>query len=222
MADDELAIWLIEADGTPVGLVMASEEDDPQYRHAGIDIAIVAAGPGPGPRPRHRPDGRALAHRAARPPPPDHRSVRRERAGDPAPTRPSGSDRSAAMRRVRTPARRLVARRAADGPARRRARLTEPFRSARYDPFMPDLTPDPPAAHPGPASVRLTPELVEAIVAHARAEDPNEACGLIVGDRPGGRGRRRPPLRGDSQQGRVALPLRDRPRRPAPPDDRDR
>jgi proteasome lid subunit RPN8/RPN11 len=38
--------------------------------------------------------------------------------------------------------------------------------------------------HPGPASVHLDADLVEALVAHARAEDPNEACGLIIGDRP--------------------------------------
>jgi len=38
-------------------------------------------------------------------------------------------------------------------------------------------------AHPGPASVRLSAELIEAMVDHARAEDPNEACGLIIGDR---------------------------------------
>jgi proteasome lid subunit RPN8/RPN11 len=43
-------------------------------------------------------------------------------------------------------------------------------------------------AHPGPASVHLAVELVEAIVRHARAEDPNEACGLVIGDRPAGDG----------------------------------
>jgi [CysO sulfur-carrier protein]-S-L-cysteine hydrolase len=41
-----------------------------------------------------------------------------------------------------------------------------------------------PAGHPGPPFVRLDVDLVEAIVAHARAEDPNEACGLVIGDRP--------------------------------------
>lgn len=48
LADHELAIWIIETGGAPIGVVMASEEDDPQYRHAGIDIAIVAAGQGRG------------------------------------------------------------------------------------------------------------------------------------------------------------------------------
>ena len=38
-------------------------------------------------------------------------------------------------------------------------------------------------AHPGPASARLPAALVETIVAHARSEYPNEACGLVIGDR---------------------------------------
>jgi proteasome lid subunit RPN8/RPN11 len=38
--------------------------------------------------------------------------------------------------------------------------------------------------HPGPPSVVLAPDLVEALVDHARSEYPNEACGLIIGDRP--------------------------------------
>lgn len=38
--------------------------------------------------------------------------------------------------------------------------------------------------HPGPASVRLPATVIEELVAHARAGDPNEACGLIIGDRP--------------------------------------
>ena len=53
-------------------------------------------------------------------------------------------------------------------------------------------------AHPGPARVRLSGEIRDAIVRHARAELPNEACGLIVGDRPapdGGVARRWVPLR---------------------------
>lgn len=37
--------------------------------------------------------------------------------------------------------------------------------------------------HPGPGSVAMPDEIRRAIVAHARAEYPNEACGLIVGTR---------------------------------------
>jgi proteasome lid subunit RPN8/RPN11 len=36
-------------------------------------------------------------------------------------------------------------------------------------------------AHPGPAAVRLPDEIREAIAGHARAEYPNEACGIVVG-----------------------------------------
>jgi proteasome lid subunit RPN8/RPN11 len=39
-------------------------------------------------------------------------------------------------------------------------------------------------SHPGPASVRLPATLIEEIVEHARGGDPNEACGLLIGDRP--------------------------------------
>jgi proteasome lid subunit RPN8/RPN11 len=37
-------------------------------------------------------------------------------------------------------------------------------------------------AHPGPASIALPVAIREAIAAQARAEYPNEACGLIIGD----------------------------------------
>jgi proteasome lid subunit RPN8/RPN11 len=53
-------------------------------------------------------------------------------------------------------------------------------------------------ARPGPASAVLPAEIREAIVAHARAEYPNEACGLIVGDgvaEDGGRALRFEPTR---------------------------
>lgn len=43
-------------------------------------------------------------------------------------------------------------------------------------------------AHPGPVSVLLEPELIQAVIDHARAEDPNEACGLIIGDGPAAAG----------------------------------
>jgi len=58
--------------------------------------------------------------------------------------------------------------------------------------------PDEAAPHPGPATVRVPSEMRAAIVAQARAEDPNESCGLIIGDRPaadGGVATRYEPLR---------------------------
>ena len=64
----------------------------------------------------------------------------------------------------------------------------------------------PAVAHPGPSSVSVSPDLVEAIVAQARAEDPNEACGLIVGDRPAADGGR--PLRYEPTRNRAASPYR--------------
>lgn len=53
-------------------------------------------------------------------------------------------------------------------------------------------------SHPGPTVTSLPASIREAIVAQARAEYPNEACGLIVGDRPaaeGGRALRYEPTR---------------------------
>jgi [CysO sulfur-carrier protein]-S-L-cysteine hydrolase len=50
----------------------------------------------------------------------------------------------------------------------------------------------------GGLSVSLPGAIREQIVAHARAEEPNEACGVIVGDKPaadGGRARRFEPAR---------------------------
>lgn len=52
--------------------------------------------------------------------------------------------------------------------------------------------------HPGPATVALSREIRDAIVEDARHEVPNEACGIVVGDRPaadGGRALRWAPLR---------------------------
>jgi [CysO sulfur-carrier protein]-S-L-cysteine hydrolase len=60
--------------------------------------------------------------------------------------------------------------------------------------------------HPGPSEAALTAGLVQAIVDQARAEDPNEACGLIVGDRPAAEGGRA--LRYEPTRNKAASPYR--------------
>jgi proteasome lid subunit RPN8/RPN11 len=61
-------------------------------------------------------------------------------------------------------------------------------------------------AHPGPLEVHLPAAMLAEIVAHARRELPNEACGLIVGDRPADDGGR--PLRWVPARNAVASPYR--------------
>jgi proteasome lid subunit RPN8/RPN11 len=49
------------------------------------------------------------------------------------------------------------------------------------------------AVHPGPLQTAIPADLVQAVIDHARAGYPNEACGLLIGDRPaadGGRAKR--------------------------------
>jgi proteasome lid subunit RPN8/RPN11 len=62
------------------------------------------------------------------------------------------------------------------------------------------------ATHPGPVAVTIPAALRRAVVAHARAELPNEACGLIVGDRPAAAGGRA--LRWEPTRNRAASPFR--------------
>src|SRR4051812_47197581 len=61
-------------------------------------------------------------------------------------------------------------------------------------------------AHPGPRSVLVSATLVEAIVEHARAEDPNEACGVVIGDRPAADGGS--PRRYEATRNKAASPYR--------------
>ena len=62
------------------------------------------------------------------------------------------------------------------------------------------------AIHPGPARARLPGEIRDALVTHARAELPNEACGLIGGTAPAGAGGRA--TRWHAARNRAASPLR--------------
>ncbi|HEY8636307.1 MAG TPA: M67 family metallopeptidase [Candidatus Limnocylindrales bacterium] len=60
--------------------------------------------------------------------------------------------------------------------------------------------------HAGPATATIPAALREAIVAQARAEDPNESCGLIIGDAPAAAGGRA--LRYEPVRNRAASPYR--------------
>jgi [CysO sulfur-carrier protein]-S-L-cysteine hydrolase len=62
--------------------------------------------------------------------------------------------------------------------------------------------------NPGPESVRLPVGIAETIVAHARAEQPNEACGVIVGSADAGSGG--VPLRYEPCRNEAASPVRFR------------
>jgi [CysO sulfur-carrier protein]-S-L-cysteine hydrolase len=62
------------------------------------------------------------------------------------------------------------------------------------------------AAHPGPASAAIPASMRDAIVAHAGAASPNEACGIIIGDRPAAEGGR--PLRWVPLRNALASPAR--------------
>ncbi len=58
------------------------------------------------------------------------------------------------------------------------------------------------AGHPGPAAVALPATIRDAMIAHARAEYPNEMCGIVIGDAPaaaGGRALRWEPARNEAR-----------------------
>ena len=46
--EDGTTTWVVTVDGELIGMVQASEEDDPEYRHAGVDIALHPAWHGRG------------------------------------------------------------------------------------------------------------------------------------------------------------------------------
>ena len=71
---------------------------------------------------------------------------------------------------------------------------------------MPPTVIAPDAVHPGPASSPIPAAIVQQLIDHARAEYPNEACGLIVGDRPAGDGGT--PLRFEPTRNVSASPYR--------------
>ena len=59
---------------------------------------------------------------------------------------------------------------------------------------------------PGPASVVLPATMIQAMIDHARSEAPNEACGVIIGDRAAAEGGRA--LRWHPARNNAASPFR--------------
>src|SRR5215210_8648853 len=92
-------------------------------------------------------------------------------------------------------------------PIRGRATMMQPMASQAYgvnfDRRWSGLAD---SVHPGPASVAMSAELVQALIDHARADYPNEMCGVIVGDRPAADGGH--PLRWRAARNKAASPLR--------------
>lgn len=60
--------------------------------------------------------------------------------------------------------------------------------------------------HPGPASASIPAGLAQAIIDHARADDPNESCGLLIGDAPAAAGGQA--IRYEPARNRAASPYR--------------
>lgn len=81
----------------------------------------------------------------------------------------------------------------------------EPAAAATGD-TAPAGPPEPRAAHPGPARVAIPAPMLEAIATHARAEYPNEACGLVAGTAPPAEGGT--PTTWRPARNRAASPLR--------------
>lgn len=48
LGDEELAAWVVEVDGVPVGFVEAYEESEPEFRHAGLDLFLDPSAHGRG------------------------------------------------------------------------------------------------------------------------------------------------------------------------------
>ena len=97
--EDGTTTWVVTVDGELIGMVQASEEDDPEYRHAGVDIALHPAwhGRGLGPDAIRTVARHLLASAATT----ASRSTRRRRTPPPsAATSASGSGRSASCART--------------------------------------------------------------------------------------------------------------------------
>ena len=77
--DPEATRFTIVVEGVPAGLIQYGEEEEPNYRHAWIDIFVDPRAPPAGHLPRRDRDAAAPPDRGSRPPPGDHRSDGRER-----------------------------------------------------------------------------------------------------------------------------------------------
>ena len=82
-SDDDTVRFAIVVDSVVGGTIQFHEEDEPDYRHAGLDIFLDEGHQGRGLRQRRAADPGPLPLRRSRPPSPDHRPVSRQRARHP-------------------------------------------------------------------------------------------------------------------------------------------